>query len=866
MGLYRESRFKEGFMPRRLSWLSRVAIEVGVLVALGSPLAHAKADDAQVRAQLAGVRLPFILNQGHTDARVAFYAPTFAGTLFVTRQGDLVYSLPGVTAGAPRGGRQTSAIPGWTLTERLRGARVRPVGQEPSATGVSCFLGNDPARWRPAVPAYDQLGLGEVWPGVAVSLRVRGRSVEKVFTVKPGGSVARIRVRVGGASTLAVDRDGALVARTGLGPVSFTAPVAYQEQNGVRRPVAVTYRITGREYGFTAAAYDPTRPLVIDPLLQSTYLGGGDNDGAVALAIHPTTGDVYVAGIARSSSFPGTAGGAQPGTDSSIDAFVARLPSTLTSLTQATYLGGSAIDVAAALAIHPATGDVYVAGTTESSNFPGTAGGAQPVNGGFSDAFVARLPSTLTSITQTTYLGGRLSDRASDLAIHPTTSDVYVAGSTTGAFPGTTGGAQSPFRGVHDAFVARLPSTLTSLTQATYVGGSFDDTAEAMAIHPTTGDVYVAGLTQSSNFPGTTGGAQPAIAGGNDAFVARLPSTLTTFIQSTYLGGSAFDTANALAIHPTTGDVYVAGYTESGNFPGTAGGAQPAIAGVINAFVARLPSTLTTLTQATYLGGSGIHTAEALAIHPTTGDVYVACVAQSSNFPGTTGGAQPGFGGGGSDAVVARLPNTLTSITQATYLGGSNFDSAAALVIHPTTGDVYVAGATSSDPFPGTAGGAQPSFGGTSGNNDAFVARLTLGLALQDPTLSVSASVNQPAFAAGQRLSTGGSVTNPGLPQTADFYVGILRPDGSIQFFTNSGIVLGNVANLASFQPLAVGVPLGTAFSVAAPGFYMHEWAASEQHGSYVFFVAAVKAGALAGGILTNDKILGLATASFSFP
>jgi hypothetical protein len=101
--------------------------------------------------------------------------------------------------------------------------------------------------------------------------------------------------------------------------------------------------------------------------------------------------------------------------------------------------------------------------------------------------------------------------------------------------------------------------------------------------------VYVAGFTSSTNFPGTTGGAQAANGGGTDAFVARLSSTLTTLTQATYLGGSSTDEAFALAIHPTSGDVYVAGDTFSTNFPGTAGGAQAANGGgSVDAFVARL--------------------------------------------------------------------------------------------------------------------------------------------------------------------------------------------------------------------------------------------------------------------------------------
>jgi hypothetical protein len=137
-----------------------------------------------------------------------------------------------------------------------------------------------------------------------------------------------------------------------------------------------------------------------------------------------------------------------------------------------------------------------------------------------------------------------------------------------------------------------LNPSLTTLAQATYLGGSGSDFADALAIHPSTGDVYVAGWTYSTNFPGTTGGAQASYGGGQDAFIARLDPGLTTLDQATYLGGAGDDVPIALAIHPATGDVYVAGYTY-GNFPGTTGGAQAASGGLQDAFVARLTADLT---------------------------------------------------------------------------------------------------------------------------------------------------------------------------------------------------------------------------------------------------------------------------------
>jgi hypothetical protein len=134
------------------------------------------------------------------------------------------------------------------------------------------------------------------------------------------------------------------------------------------------------------------------------------------------------------------------------------------------------------------------------------------------------------------------------------------------------------------------------------------------------------------------------------------------------------------------------------------------------------------------------------------------------------------------------------------------------------------------------------------------------------PQLGLISKVNQATFAADQTLVAGGTVTNPGLTGAADFYVGILRPDNSIQFFTDSGIVIGNRADLSSFRPIASGVPLPTPFSVNAPNFYTYQWAGGELRGNYVFFIAALKAGVLAGGAVTNDDVLAVATAPFSFP
>jgi hypothetical protein len=562
-----------------------------------------------------------------------------------------------------------------------------------------------------------------------------------------------------------------LIAHTGNGPVSFTKPLAFQENDqGERVTIAVAYQLVGVDsaaphgmapsdakssptvaaatYAFALGNYDANRTLIIDPLLQSTYHGGDGSEIALAIAIHPTTGEVYVAGFTFSTNLPGTstatggiATGAQSIATGNLDAYISRFNATLTTRLQSTYLGGNGPDSARAIAIHPTTGEVYIAGETGSTDLPGTAtpsAGAQPTYGqGALDAFVSRFNAALTTRPQSTYLGGSGLDYGRALAIHPATGEVYVAGYTNSSnFPGTatpSAGAQPISGGGYDAFVSRLNATLTSLVQSTYLGGNGSDEALALAIHPATGEAYVAGHTTSQNFPGTTtpsAGAQPSFGGGTyDTFISRFNAALTTRLQSTYLGGNFSDYATSIAIHPSSGEVYVAGYTESNPFPGTGGpiaGAQATYGGgSYDAFVSRLNAALTTRLQSTYVGGSGIDFGNALAIHPSTGEVYVAGRTDSSNFPGSappTAGAQPTYGGGSHDAFVSRLNAALTTRLQSTYLGGNGNDSALTLAIHSATGEVYVAGETTLSDLPGTANGAQTASGG---NFDAFLSRFS---------------------------------------------------------------------------------------------------------------------------------------------
>lgn len=740
------------------------------------------------RAKLGGLAIPFIRNQGQLDADVAYYAPTFAGTAFVTREGDLVLSLP------PRSGKGASAG-GWTLVEAPSTDRRPQVrGVQPSPTRVSVFQGASRADWRHGLPTYAQVSLGAVWPGVDYSVRAHGDNVERIFTVQPGARADAIRMQVRGARALKLD-GGRLVAVTGRGAVALSRPRAWQMIDHRRRPVPVRYTVNGDQYGFSLGAHERGRAVVIDPLIRETYLGGsGGTTTSTAMQVAPN-GNIYLTGTTTSAAFPGTVGGAQPALAGAHDAYVAELNPNLSQLLQATYLGGSNDDFAAALAIAPSgtpmAGDVYVAGTTRSSDFPGTSGGAQAQCGSGAsnctdngDAFVSVLSANLQSLVQSSYLGGSGIDEGHALVIAPGSATsagaVYVGGRTLSSdFPHVSGGAQpQPASGDFEGFVVRLDPGLTLVTQASYLGGSGVDEIYALAMAPapsTATTVYAGGDTSSSDFPCTgaggpapaggacastaQAGAQGSLAGGFDAFVSQLNGGLTQIDQSTYLGGTDVDSAYTLAVAPASssqaGQVFVGGLTYSSDLPATASAAQPAEAGDSDGFLARMSANLRTLGQSTYVGGGSGDSVRALAFSGS--DVYAVGATASNDFPcagaeglptpagsGTTctqqnAGAGYEFAGGSTDGFVALMNANLKGFAQASYVGGKGNDELSGVALAPApgsfAGDVLMSGSTTSADLSATAGAAQPA---STGSGTAFAAAITPDLKGSQVTLSMN--------------------------------------------------------------------------------------------------------------------------------
>jgi len=390
-------------------------------------------------------------------------------------------------------------------------------------------------------------------------------------------------------------------------------------------------------------------------LVFSTYLGGSADDVGTSIAVCASN-YVYVTGWTASTNFPTTVGAFQSTRQGAQDAFVAKLNPTGSALDYSTYLGGGNLDFGRGIAVD-ANGNVYVTGETNSINFP-TLYASQTSNGGGWDAFVTKL-SGAGSPVYSTYLGGTGNDYGAGVAVDSTGS-AYVTGYTqSGDLPTTPDAYQNYLGGYYsafDAFVTKLDVT-GAPAYLTYLGGSGNDYGAGVAVD-SDGYAYITGLTASWDFP-TVNAFQSnpgnSSCGANDcfdAFVTKLDTAGSTVMYSTYLGGSAYDSGNSIAVD-AYGNAHVAGTTISTDFP-TASPRQSVNNGMQDAFVAKLDTFGATLLFSTYLGGTGIDSANAVAID-SLGAVYFAGETQSVNFPTEGSPVLQGTLAGGGDAFVAKL-------------------------------------------------------------------------------------------------------------------------------------------------------------------------------------------------------------------
>jgi hypothetical protein len=613
-----------------------------------------------------------------------------------------------------------------SLIGASRAVRVSGVNRLPG--NANYFLGNDPAKWQTNVPTYAKVKYEGIYPGINLIYYGNQRQLEYDFVVAPGADPKKIRLRFGAANKLRIDKQGMLVLEIQKGEVRFERPAIYQEIAGKRRAIAGWYALRGSDVGFEVKSYDRASPLVIDPVLvYSSYLAGTENDEVYSIAVD-SSGNAYVTGSAF-GGFP-TVNAVQSSFGGyGANAFITKFNATGSALVYSTYLGGSVGDIGYGIAAD-SSGNAYVTGYTESTNFP-TVNAIQSSLAGSANAFITKINATGSALVYSTYLGGSGSDFGYGIAAN-SSGNAYVTGTTSSTNFPTANAIQSSLDGPSDVFITKINATGSSLAYSTYIGGRGADVGKGIAVD-SSGNAYVTGYTESTDFA-TVNAIQSSLAGSANAFITKINATGSALVHSTYLGGGGSDIGYGIAVD-SSGNAYVAGTTNSTNFP-TANAIQSSLAGPTNAFIAKINASGATLVYSTYLGGSGSPGDSSASIGvDSSGNAYVTGTTNSTDFP-TVNAIQPTFRGPGSDAFITEINASGSALLYSTYFGGNNTGGTGIAV--DSSGDAYVTGNTSgSIPL---VNAFQSSFS-LPANSSAFVAEILSAVNISPSTL---AFVNQP--------------------------------------------------------------------------------------------------------------------------
>jgi len=535
------------------------------------------------------------------------------------------------------------------------------------------------------VHTFKKVTYEDIYPHIDMVLNPEGQGMEYSFLVHPGGNVEDIRIKWNGTDNKKALKSGGFKFCNDLGSMEESAPLSFAGGN----VVASSFMKRDVGYGFKVGSYDRGKNILIDPKLvwAITFGGGGIEQGLGVSA--DRSGNVYMTGIANSSTGIATTGAYQTSFGGNQDAFLAKFNNFGTKL-WVTYYGGSNYDFGQAVSTD-ASGNIYITGFTVSNGLS-TSGAYQTSNKGYYNAFLAKFTSS-GGISWATYYGGGPSSYDEAFGVCTDGSgNVYIGGSTTSAGIATSGAYKTSYTGgsAGNAFLAKFSSS-GSLSWSTYYGGSAGDAVRGVNTD-TFGNVYIVGSTVSSTGIATFGAYQTSYAGGanygGDAFLAKFAGS-GNLVWATYYGGSDEDYGQGVSTDGT-GNIFITGFTASSNGIATSGAFQTSYnSGDLDAFLAKFSSS-GSLSWATYYGGNVDDRGYGVSTDPS-GNAYVGGWTNSSGSLATTGAYQTS-NAGYEDAFLATFSPS-GKLSWATYYGGS-LDDYGQAVSTDIYGNAYIAGST----------------------------------------------------------------------------------------------------------------------------------------------------------------------------
>jgi len=598
---------------------------------------------------------------------------------------------------------------------------VTPAGDGRLSHTSSYFLGNDPGKWRVGVPSYEKVVYEELYDGIDLVFYVSEQGLKYDLVVAPGTSPERIRCRYHGAESLAVDVQGKLRIRTQAGEFVEEAPFSYQLIDGKQTEISSRYMIEGYIVSYAIGDHDPAFPLIIDPLIYSTFIGGYDGgDQAKSIALD-AEGNVYIVGDTSTLDFPTTPDSYNGSAGEKGNVIVCKFNPDGSEPLFSVLMGGNSIEQGLALALD-AGSNVYITGTTASADFPTTPGCYDDELDGVYDVFVSKLSSDGSELLSSTFIGGDNHDEGYGIAID-TSNRTYITGRTYSSdFPTTPGCYNDSPGGASDAFVCKLSENGSKLLYSSYLGGDGYDQGKDISLDATS-KVYLTGLA-SSGFPTTPGSHDDSFNGGyhggGDAFVCKMDLDASELLWSTFLGGGGNEGGESLVLD-SRNNIYVVGWTNSSDFSTTPGCFDDEIDDYDDGFISKLSHNGSELIYSTFLGGNLRDVPQGVDLD-SANNAWVVGYTLSEDFP-TTNNALNASDMAEDDVFLFALSANGSEMVYSSYVGGGWYDMGYGIVVD-SRNNIHVTGTTRSEDFPTTEGSYESFWKGLA--SEVFLFKLNL--------------------------------------------------------------------------------------------------------------------------------------------
>lgn len=627
-------------------------------------------------------KLKFEENKGQWDQRVLYKADLRGGRVFLERS-VLTYAFYSTSAveeahHQPREKLSKIDIPCHAFKVRFDGASQAQVQGEGRMEEISnYYIGNDPSKWGSGAQNFRGIHYRDLYPGIDMRLYSSSINLKYDLIVNPGASAESIKLIYEGADGISL-REGSLVIKTSVNEITEQKPYAYQLIEGQEVPVECRFSLNGNSVSFYLPnGYNEKFPLVIDPIVMASTYTGAVVDTWGHCATYDNAGNIYGGGRSFGVGYPVTPGSYQQNFAGGTDIAISKLKPDGSSRLYSTYLGGWSDDAAHSMMANEAS-ELYIYGSTM-GGFPVANGYDNTFNGGLSDIFVSRLSSDGTALLGSTYIGGSGKD-----------------------------GMNTMFNGYGDDYRGEI-----------YVDS--------------TGNVFVATVTESSDFPTTAGAYDFSYNGGQDGCVFKMNPQLSSLLWSTFLGTSGSDAAHGVR-SDRSGNAYVVGSTAGSTlggsaFPTTVGSyATTYKGGSSDAFLVKLTNNGSTLGASTFFGTASTDQGFFVDLD-NDGKVYIYGMAQFGLTPSPGVYSKPG-----SSAFIARFAPDLKQLDFQTVFGKGtsstpytdaqnlpqNYFSPSALMVD-ICGNIYASGWGSVSGFPLTPDAVQQN----SDNRDFYIIVLT---------------------------------------------------------------------------------------------------------------------------------------------